>query len=655
MTTKQEQTQLKDLVARLEKAHAMYHTTSELLMTDAEYDAGLEELRRRSPSHPLLTKIGESEGKGGAALLPYRMASLNKIHPDSQGGGGAVERWKKKMVTAGATTIVCMEKLDGLSALFCVEAGVPPRLYLRGDGVKGVDVSACIRGIPCLTRLCVPGTRMIVRGELLLSEANTPAGSIGRSLVNGWVHRGASAAGGAVPEELRKVDFVGYQVLEPKGLSRDQQLTWMVSRGLAIPNAVTVKVAEFSDRGLEQLLTSWKTGGGARYPFDGIVCGPGNLVPVADEGGVDLKNPTDMVAFKMVTEEQVRTTEVVAVHWSASAQGVLIPRIQVRPVEIGGAQIEFCSGHNARTIASLGIGPGARIQLRRSGDVIPTVDKVLSAVPPSFPAEGTWVWSSAGGAAGAGAEEATHIRVKEGDTAGEAEIVRKQLTHTLEILGAEGVGPGIVAKLVEAGLQTPLTLFGATETRLCQLLGPGRGANVYAAIRARQTAWTELDFLCASNLLPRGVGERKLRPLFALEADPRMWVSRIGGRCEAPTGWTAPSIKALCSALPAAIAWRESQFPSIPYRLPALPESSASTTPVKKGVSGTVVFTGGRNRSLEEAMVAAGWTIADAITKQATLLIIPSSPHTQTTKEAKAASLGISIRTMEDCLREFLA
>jgi NAD-dependent DNA ligase len=68
-----------------------------------------------------------------------------------------------------------------------------------------------------------------------------------------------------------------------------------------------------------------------------------------------------------------------------------------------------------------------------------------------------------------------------------------------------------------------------------------------------------------------------------------------------------------------------------------------------------VVFTGGRNKQLEDAMTAAGWTVADAITRQTTLLIIPSSAHTETTKETKAKALGISIRTMEDCLREFLA
>jgi NAD-dependent DNA ligase len=171
------------LVEKLQRANWAYHNSGIPIMTDDEYDKGLEQLRRLSPAHPFLTVIGAAPA-GQGVLLPYPMASLDKVRM----GEDMLARWLKKQ---GKESVVVSEKLDGLSALY-VRQGRKESLYLRGDGVKGVCVSSIIKsiqGIPSSHVHC------IVRGELILPLVATPAGSIGRSLVNGWVHRASGGSG----------------------------------------------------------------------------------------------------------------------------------------------------------------------------------------------------------------------------------------------------------------------------------------------------------------------------------------------------------------------------------------------------------------------------------------------------------------------------
>ena len=90
------------------------------------------------------------------------------------------------------------------------------------------------------------------------------------------------------------------------------------------------------------------------------------------------KNPKHGFAFKMVLSDQVVEAKVVAVHWRASKDGYLKPRIEIEPVTIGGAQITFATGHNAAFIVNNKINVGSVVKLIRSGDVIPKIVDVIT-------------------------------------------------------------------------------------------------------------------------------------------------------------------------------------------------------------------------------------------------------------------------------------
>jgi len=603
---------LEALVKRLTAANLAYRNTEKLLMTDEEYDEGLEALRKMAPNHPLLTQIGADEPK--ATALPSKMASLDKVIY----GEGALEKWKKKFMTA---CYVVSEKLDGISCLYTSSSGTE-RLYLRGNGVKGVDVSGLIGKIN-LVKSKPPGD-FIVRGELVLKKADTPKGSIGRSLINGWVHRLDSAAA-----ELSKVHFLGYQVVQPAGMKRRQEFEWL-KQYVEIPWVRFLANPMLTEEGAKNLLVAQR--GNSEYPTDGLVIAtdavPASASASAEKGQAEgLKNPKDCIAFKAALDEQKRTTLVREIEWNLSRQGFLIPTILIEPVVIGEANIERLSGHNAATILKNKLGPGARIIVRRSGDVIPTLDTVLEGCLTASMPTAAWTWD----------ENQTHavLTTVAGQETKESKV--KALVHALQTFEIPGVGEGVVEKMVEGGFDTMAKLWKAGPGELAKAIGPGRGPKVVEALKAITPS--EMKLLVASNLLPRGVGERKLAALFAIESNPRLWTAE---KFDTVPGWGLASIDELLRCLPAALEWGKFRGAGL------VPVSASASAPAEQGQAKpngkSVVFTGVRDKVLEVKLKSLGWEISPSLTKKTTVLIVADSWNGEESgKTKKATEYGVRI------------
>ena len=577
-----------DLLTKLKAANNAYRNTGELLMTDEEYDRGIEELRKASPNHPFLKQIGAAP-LGKTVTLPSTMASLDKIH-DSD----SLERWKKSV---GAASYIISEKLDGISCLYCVKDG-QASMYLRGDGVKGVDVSGLV-GLVKTTTHELP--TCMVRGELIIRREHTPAGSIGRSLINGWVHRLDTAA------ELAAVRFVAYELVWPPMPRRDQ-FTWLKDL-FELPWYRVIASAGLRENYLTEMLHNRRRD--SDYATDGIVVADASAAHGILTG--DAKNPKDAIAFKVALDDQKAETVITAIEWNLSRQNMIIPTILIEPVTIGDAKIGRLSGHNAGLIYKEKLGPGARIVVRRSGDVIPTLDSVITCTEPSMPTI-AWSWDSNG----------THA-VASGLVSKEASS--KALLHALQTLEIDGVGPGLADKLVEAGFDTLKKCMDATD--LSSAIGSGRGPKLLVALRSAVAGASLMRMMIASNLLPRGVGERKLKMLFDVEADPSKWTFE---KCNV-NGWGSIGVQDLLKVVPGVLEWCQKHKPLAP--LPAhLPAPAVSR--------GSVVFTGVRDKELEAKATAAGWTMSDTLTKKTSLLIVADDAK-ESVKTKKATEYGIRI------------
>ncbi len=147
--------------------------------------------------------------------------------------------------------------------------------------------------------------------------------------------------------------------------------------------------------------------------------------------------------------------------------------------------------------------------------------------------------------------------------------------------------------------------------------------------------------MLASSQMPRGVGEAKLSTLFEVEADPRRWKG-----VSVPAGWTAGSLDAFWPALEAYESWRRSELPELPYPLIG-PTSTPPPAPVP--AAGVICMTGFRDKDVEAAAKARGFTIAPTFTGKVTHLLVPDvapgTPLKESEKTKAARAKGIPILT----------
>jgi NAD-dependent DNA ligase len=398
-------------------------------------------------------------------------------------------------------------------------------------------------------------------------------------------------------------------------------MAWLNSNGFRTP-AWKKLAPTLTEATLYDLLVQSKEE--SVYPLDGIVLGT-DTVPVQL---AELKNPPDAVAFKAALDEQKQATTVVQVEWNVSRLGVWIPRIQIEPVVIGGAKIEWLTGHSAKLMNESQIGPGARIIVRRSGDVIPTLDTVVAPCPggPSLPPAGSWTWD----------EHRVHAIMSEGSSEGGASLAAKALLHAFQTLEIEGIGPGLVANLVKAGITSFPAMLTASDAVLREALGPGRAVTVKAGLTAGVNAADIGTLMVASNLLPRGVGERKLRPLFAKDPSPRRWSSLH----ESVDGWSKETLDSLLAVLPDVFAWCEKVKPGS--------SSATARAATTTATARTVAFTGVRPDShLLAAMTRSGWGMVDSLTKS-TSLLVHADHGNESGKLRKARADGIQTCSITD-------
>lgn len=592
------------IVATLKEASAAYYNGGSLKMDDDTYDGLLERLRELDPRNPYLDEVGAPPA-AGAVTLPYPMPSLDKIKP----GQDVLARF---LSTPGG--FVLSEKLDGLSAAWNPET---QKLYLRGNGLVGQDVSHLVRyGIQGLCRSCPSNT--IVRGELIVPRSEGIP--LSRNWVNGQIHQDKPDS-----KEVKRIHFVAYDILGPAHVSRHEQFLLLKAWGFEIPwiHMTTTCTEEDLKAALQERRTA------SAYDTDGIVVGL--MQKVAAAGA---RPPKDCVAFKMPLADQSATTTIQEVIWAPSAQGYYIPRLRFDPVVINGATIEFCTGHNARMIFDSKLGPGASIVIRRSGDVIPKLDKVIiPAAEPSFPPEGTWEWIGP-------ATTAVNIRILSGG----AKLHTAKLHHFFKTLDIPGAGPATAEALVDAGLTNVKAVWDSSSDALSKILGPKTGASLYANLRTALKVPQEYVLMIASSLMPRAVGETKLKALFALETDPRKWTTALK-----PAGWSSDSLETFLAALPTYLKWRETELGFagagtgiIRNLQPQEPQKLYCTS-------------GFRDKALEQKAIVHGFKFTESLTANVSVLVVPDGPVKESTKVAAAAAKKIPVMQRTAFVQQYLS
>ena len=605
-----------------------YHNNTPVL-SDNEFDI-LEQYVVEK--YGATSKVGAPVFNGIKTVLPYEMASMDKIKPDTK----ALDAWKTKY----KGPYVLSSKLDGVSGLYYTEQG-KVRLYTRGDGKVGQDVSHLIPylKLPQKMGICIRGEFIIDKKTFTEKYASTFANP--RNMVAGLINHKHSDQ--SFYDKLKDVHFVAYEVITP-ALKPSDQFEYL--KQLGVENKIdvcynkTVVASSLTNESLSELLVNVR----GQYVFetDGIIVSNDQLYPRTTG------NPEHAFAFKMVLSEQMMHAKVVDVLWTASKDGYLKPRVQIEPILLGGVKIEYATGFNAAFILANKIGVGAIVEIIRSGDVIPHIKRIITpAAAPLLPdCEYTW--------------NESNVDIIVDDLSVNETVIEKTVTLFFKEIGVDGLGPGNVKKICKAGFNSITKIVKMTKEEMSNVDGLGeKSANkICDSIASCMEKASIVTLMSASNLFGRGFAERKIAPI--MEMCPNILNSSESkeekiAKVLQVKGVAGKSAEAFVEGIDAFNAF----FSEIKGTKSAVGSSSSSSViataeidkdhPLHKK---TVVLTGFRDKDLLQRMKDVGAVQGTSVSKNTFAVVVKQAGETGAKIDA-ALKIGVPVFFLEDFVKKY--
>ena len=548
------------LRAEIEQHNYRYYVLDEPSIPDGEYDRLFRELQALEAAHPELQAADSPTLRvGGKALdmfSPVRhavpMLSIRTETDDGDSGALAFDARVRKELgleeNDPPVEYVAELKFDGLAINLRYEDGVLVQAATRGDGETGEDVTANVRTvgqIPLRLRGPAPPQVLEVRGEIYMKRAdferfNARAQALGeKTLVN--PRNGAAGSIRQLDSKVaasRPLSFFAYGLGETRGWQRPPTHAGILDAlaGFGLPVC-----AERAVLCGAQALADFHRRIGERRPalpfdIDGVVYKV-NSLPLQAELGFVSREPRWAVAHKYPAEEAC--TEVLGIDIQVGRTGALTPVARLKPVFVGGVTVTNATLHNEDEIRRKDVRVGDSVVVRRAGDVIPEVVRILPEKRPILAAE--FVMPKAcpvcGSAVARGEDEAV-ARCSAGLY---CPAQRKQaLIHfaSRRAMDIEGLGEKLVEQLVDGDLvHTPADIYRLDLATLAGLerMAEKSAANLLAAIgKSKQT--TLARFIFALGI--RNVGETtakdlarhfgNLDALLAADESALMLVSDVG-------------------------------------------------------------------------------------------------------------------------------
>jgi DNA ligase (NAD+) len=374
------------LVREIDAHNYRYHVLDDPVVSDADFDRLLRELRALEAEHPdLATPDSPTARVGGqprtSALQvkhSTRMLSLDNVYSDEE-----LLEFHRRVTDGlpdGQTPRFCVEpKLDGASVEVVYEGGSLVQASTRGDGETGEQITANVRTIRSIPLRIAHPERLTLRGEIVIYRRDLDTYNREReaSGLEPFANP-RNAAAGAVrmmdPREVaqRPLRALFYQIVEGPSLhaSQHESLEWLATMGL--PTHRRQAVADWS--GVREAIAAIER---ARedYPFetDGAVIKVDSYRQ-QDMLGKTSKFPKWAMAYKFQAERaRTRVRDIVV---QVGRSGALTPVAVLDSVELAGTTVSRASLHNADMIESLDVRIGDCVFIQKAGEVIPQVVRV---------------------------------------------------------------------------------------------------------------------------------------------------------------------------------------------------------------------------------------------------------------------------------------
>jgi DNA ligase (NAD+) len=532
----------RDVVRKIEKLREeirrhehLYYVLDEPEISDAEYDALMNELKKLEAAHPeLVTSDSPTQRVGGKPAEGFKKAQHSRpmLSLDNAYNAEELADWDRRVhELAGPLPVeyTAELKLDGLSVALVYQPGPngDARLTMgltRGDGQTGEDVTSnirTIRSVPLritkeqLQKAAVPQAPSIeVRGEVVMPEAafqrlNEERESEG---LPAFVNPRNSAAGTlrtlepSIVANRRLVFFAYFLLVDGEYFAAGQTATLdtLTALGFRVnPHRHLVSTVDEMMKFIDKAESQRASLG---YEIDGVVLKV-DAHATQQRLGYTGRAPRWAIAYKFTAKAGV--TQVKDITVQVGRTGKLTPVAELAPVFIGGTTVSRATLHNADFILGLGLRIGDYVKVERGGDVIPKVVEVIEdADHPrgnrgfSFPLVCPECHSKV-------VREEGEVDYRCVNANCPAKL-RETLLHFAHrgVMNIEGLGEAVVQQLLDRGLvRSVADLYALTEE---QLVGLDRFAEKSARALLEQIAGSKRAGLARvlMGLGIRFVGER---------------------------------------------------------------------------------------------------------------------------------------------------
>ncbi|MCP9776614.1 MULTISPECIES: NAD-dependent DNA ligase LigA [unclassified Cyanobium] len=654
----------------LQRAAYAYYVLDAPEMEDSVYDGLYKELLELEAAQPeLITPDSPSQRVGGTPAEGFSSVEhrIGLLSLDNAFNPGDLEAWYSRLLKVldrtGDLAMVGELKIDGNALALSYEHGLLVQAATRGDGERGEQITANVRtiaSVPLRLQLENPPAWVEVRGEALIPDdtfaaINAERAARGEALFANPRNACAGTLRQLDPKVVaaRRLDFFAYTLHlpeewqsaggdPPRPSSQWQSLQWLQAAGFKVnPNAELLP----NLAAVQAFFSAWDTGRRALpYATDGVVVKLNDL-RLQDAAGFTQKAPRWAIALKYAAEEA--PSILLRLACQVGRTGVVTPVAEFEPVPLAGTTVSRATLHNAGRLAELDLHAGDTIVVRKAGEIIPEVVRVLSELRPAGAVrlELPQVCPECGSELVREEGEAATRCVNSSCPA----ILRGALRHWVSkgALDVDGLGAKLIEQLVDRGLVGSIAdLYGLDGALLASLerMGAKSADNLVVALAAsKQQPWHRQLY----GLGIHHVGEvnaKALAKAFPSAADLATATANTPESITAVFGIGAEIAQSLQQwfATPANQLLLE-DLERLGFSLAAGPEEPG-TGPETPLTGQTFVLTGSLpslSRSAAQALIeAAGGKVSGSVSKKTSYVVAGVEAGS---KLSKAESLGVAV------------
>lgn len=351
------------------KAKQAYYYGGEPIMSDREYDALEDELKKLAPDDPVLALVG-------APVPPDNMLekARHSIPMGSQSKVNSVDEFRTWFAKSSLSRLHVSLKGDGASAAAYYEDGHMRQAISRGDGSIGEDITSNaikFQGLPAYVADDNGGFSGAVRFEAILTVKDW--GTVDPTRSKNPRNAGTGIMGRKNGHQSELLTAFAFD-LDQRGFEFESEAQKTDRLALLGFNVIPHQVCHSADEVIAYFEQVTRERDDLPFWIDGIVL---KLDDIAEQRamGVTSGRPKGQVAWKF--DSAGAETVLVGVNISGGHTGALIPNAELEPVEIGGTTVRNASLANFGEVERLGVAVGDRVWVIKANDIIPKVVRVV--------------------------------------------------------------------------------------------------------------------------------------------------------------------------------------------------------------------------------------------------------------------------------------